>query len=439
MTPLDTDTLLERAAALPGLGALLGAIGEGFQPRLLLVGGAVRDLLLERDDPADLDLIVEGDVEPALAAVEAAGGSVTRAHDRFDTATVTVAGITIDLARSRTETYAFPGALPAIARAPASEDLARRDFTVNAVALVLTGIGRGSLLAVPTALDDLSDGVLRVLHDASFLDDPTRLLRLARYAGRLGFTVGPETEELAVAAVAGGALGTISGTRLGNELRLLAREPEPLAGFAWLRRLGVDAAIAPGFGVDDPSLVARALRLLPDDGRRELVVLGVAVLGVPAAAELGVPAAADGSSAGAAGLIEELVSSLGFVAAERDALVTIALRADKLSARLEMAGPPSEIDEAVRWFVGSGTHAVGVAELVAIAGAIHPASAAREWLVELRGRSLAIDGADVIAAGIAPGPLVGQALGAARAAMLDGEAVSAEAQLAVALAAVQPG
>jgi tRNA nucleotidyltransferase (CCA-adding enzyme) len=123
--------------------------------------------------------------------------------------------------------------------------------------------------------------VLRVLHARSFRDDPTRLLRLARYAARLGFDVEPRTAELAADAVAGGALETVSGERLGAELRQLLREPQPAALEA-LARFGLGAALLPGFAVD-PELVARALALAPDDARRDLVALGAVVNGDPRA------------------------------------------------------------------------------------------------------------------------------------------------------------
>jgi tRNA nucleotidyltransferase (CCA-adding enzyme) len=452
----DRTELLARARALPGLEALLDAIGERSEPRVLLVGGAVRDLLLAdvsgiegATSPVDLDLLVEGEVDAVVTMLGVEG----RSHERFGTATVTVGGISFDLAQTRRESYEFAGALPAVEPAGLEQDLTRRDFTVNAIALALNGPQAGAVIGFPGALEDLSARRLRVLHDGSFLDDPTRLLRLARYAGRLRFSIEPETERLAEAALGGGALTTISGTRLGNELRLLAAERVPLAGFGWLARLAIDAAIAPGFGIADPGIVQRALALLPDDGRRDLVVLAAAFAGVP------------GDE------LPELLERLAFTADDRDAILLATSRAERLAARLEMASPPSQIDWAVGSVLGgsggSGGAAgaagagvsggrgggaaagaggargaaarPGVLELVAIAGAIHPANAAREWLVELRHRQLSITGDDLIAAGVAPGRLIGVGLAAARAALLDGEADDPETQLAVATAAIEYG
>ena len=128
---------------------------------------------------------------------------------------------TFDLAGARRERYERPGALPEVELgASLREDLERRDFTVNAIALHLAD---GELTWLPGAEEDLRAGRLRVLHDGSFRDDPTRLLRLARYAARLGFEPEERTDRLAAEAVAGGAVDTVTGSRLGAELRLLLR------------------------------------------------------------------------------------------------------------------------------------------------------------------------------------------------------------------------
>src|SRR4051794_24968637 len=199
------DDLLERALALPGLDRI------DRRPGLHLVGGAVRDLLLGAT-PVDVDLVLE-DGDPA--AVLAPLGVPVTVHERFGTASARQAGHAYDVARARAETYAQPGALPDPVPAGLDEDLRRRDFTVNTFALALGPPEPGRLRAVPEAEPDLAGRRLRVLHPESFLDDPTRLLRLARYRGRLGFAVEPGTAELARAAVDRGALRTVSGARIG--------------------------------------------------------------------------------------------------------------------------------------------------------------------------------------------------------------------------------
>src|SRR5436305_939386 len=148
--------LLAKVRALPAASPLLDHLPDAVP--VYLVGGAVRDLLLDRR-PLDLDLVVEGDPAPVAAAL----GADVRTHDRFGTSAVTVDGFTYDLARSRRETYAHPGALPDVSPAPLSEDLLRRDFTVNAIAIALVGSAAGSLAAAPLALEDLERHSLRVL------------------------------------------------------------------------------------------------------------------------------------------------------------------------------------------------------------------------------------------------------------------------------------
>ncbi|HWF26121.1 MAG TPA: hypothetical protein VG275_11770 [Solirubrobacteraceae bacterium] len=407
------EELIRRVKALPAAAPLLAAVGS--EPGLHLVGGAVRDLLLAGDeggpeggtpalDPGDLDLVAEGDV----AALAPRLGGPYVLHERFGTATVILNGNTYDLATARRETYAEPGALPDVAPATLHEDLLRRDFTVNAIAITLGGPSAGELTAAPRALEDLSAGRLRVLHDGSFIDDPTRLFRLVRYRSRLGFEVEPATLALARAAVTGGALGTVSGARIGAELRLLAGEDDPVAAFAALGGLGLDRAFHPRFGLVDPALARRALALLPPDGRRDVVALALAAADVPRA-EL-------------RGLLDELA----FDADSRDRILAITSGAEAMAKALAAAGRPSEIAAAV----GGG----GV-ELTAVAGALGPEDQAREWLERLRHVRLEIDGGDLIAAGVREGPAVGQGLRAALAAKLDGRAGGQESELAEALRA----
>jgi tRNA nucleotidyltransferase (CCA-adding enzyme) len=405
----SANALLTRFSELPAARPLLARLAE--TEGVYLVGGAVRDLI-SGVEPLDLDVVVDGE----LASIAALLGTPERVHDRFETRTISLDGFTYDLARSRRESYAHPGALPAVEPAGIVEDLTRRDFTVNALALGLSGSSRGRLVEVPYGREDLDARRLRVLHDQSFIDDPTRLLRLARYAGRLGFAVEDHTLGVAREAVAARAPDTVSGPRLGAELRLLAEQGDPVLGFRGLAGLGVDEAIAPGFGIgseDRAELARRALELLPADGKAADLVLGVALLDV--------------AEAGRASLLDRLA----FPAARRDRIVAAATRAAALSPLLSAPRAPSQIAAAV----GSGPP-----ELVALAGALGAEvgapgaeAAARRWLDELRHVRLEIDGDDLLAAGVAPGPAVGAGLAAARAAKLDGRAGGREAELAAAL------
>src|SRR5271165_4986360 len=238
------EAVLERVRELPG-GAELLDLAAG-RDDVELVGGATRDLLLGRT-PRELDVVVGGDA--ASFASDLAGGlglptgddrggqPGTTTHERFGTALVRWPHGRIDVAVRRAESYPAPGSLPEVRAGTPEEDLRRRDFTVNAIAVRLGDTARRELLTVPGALEDLAAGRLRVLHERSFLEDPTRLLRLARYQARLGFTPEPDTAALAASALAEGVLASVSGARVGAELRLALAEAEPLAALGALAAL----------------------------------------------------------------------------------------------------------------------------------------------------------------------------------------------------------
>src|SRR5436190_4913601 len=247
--------LLERLPQLPGGRELLAA--AAVREDVELVGGATRDLLLGQR-PRELDVVVGSGAEElaheladALGLVGSYAGVRAGAHERFGTAFLVWEEGRIDVATRRAETYLGPGALPEVRPGGPEEDLQRRDFTVNAIALALAGPQRGELRAPPHALHDLAAGRLRVLHAASFIEDPTRLLRLGRYLARLGFRAETQTARLAAAALARGALATVSGARVGAELRLALAEPDPVAALTALARLGVLGAIDPRLGFDE--------------------------------------------------------------------------------------------------------------------------------------------------------------------------------------------
>ena len=167
--------------------------------------------------PKELDFVVEGDgIAVARRAAEKLDAALT-VHERFGTATVRTPTDAFDIASARTETYERPGALPTVQLgATIEQDLARRDFTINAMAIGLDG----REVEWPGAQDDLRARLLRVLHDRSFIDDPTRMLRLVRYAERLGFAPDPHTATLVDHAL----LATITQDRVNREIRLLLAE-----------------------------------------------------------------------------------------------------------------------------------------------------------------------------------------------------------------------
>lgn len=391
---MNGPSLLERLRTLPCGQRLLDAAAG--QDGVHLVGGAVRDLLLGRE-PRELDVVVEGDIDALAARL----GAVATVHGRFGTATVTQGACRWDLASARAEDYGRPGALPGVRSAGIDEDLRRRDVTINAIALELAG---GALRAVEHARADLDARRLRVLHDTSFIDDPTRLWRIARYAARLGFELEERTALLAAEAVAAGALATVSGSRIGNELRLALHEPDPPAALETAVKLGLASWLAP-----DRDRTRTALELLPEGaGRRDLLVLG---------ANLAV--AGDDADA--------LLADLEFSAAERTVLRACADAPALARAAGEAASRACALARVLRG---------APAEAVALAGAHGAQDAARRWLEELRHIGLAIDGRDLLAAGVPEGPEIGRLLAGVLDRRLDGElGADRAAQLQAALEA----
>jgi tRNA nucleotidyltransferase (CCA-adding enzyme) len=207
---------------------------------LYLVGGGVRDLVLGCSQ-VDIDLVSEGSVLSLAQRAAAALAGRCVEHRAFGTVTVEGRDLRLDLAMARAESYARPGALPKVRPASIDEDLARRDFSINAMALALCGRQRGQLLDPFDGMGDITGRLVRVLHDRSFIDDATRILRAVRYETRFSF--GIEEGTLALLKRDLPYLDTISGARLRHELLRLLAEGEPERGLLRCQELGVLAAI----------------------------------------------------------------------------------------------------------------------------------------------------------------------------------------------------
>ncbi|HEX4305584.1 MAG TPA: hypothetical protein VHZ54_06095 [Solirubrobacterales bacterium] len=372
------------AAAYPELAEVAAAAPDP----VYLVGGAVRDLLLGRGR-ADIDLAVEGD--PAELAT-ALGAEILESHPRFGTLKVVFGGEgpadsdprlgnlaiarrgeVLDIAAARRESYARPGALPTVdLGAPIRTDLARRDFTLNAMAVPLAD--PRELLDPYDGQADLEAGALRAIHAGSFVDDPTRAIRAARYAARFGFGVEPGTRELLQAT----DLETITPARRAAELRKLAAEETAVRALELLA----------GWGLVEPRAGGESFALARDVNR---------LMASPPWSE-----EADRAEA-------ILAAALGPWTGDDEAL------ADARPAR------PSEGVALAR-----GRDPIELV-LARAAGA--------EWLDDWLGwreESLDITGADLTAAGLS-GPAIGEALERALRAKLDGEAPTRAAQLRLAL------
>ncbi len=219
-----------------------GEVASELGLRLYLVGGVVRDLLLGKTS-LDLDLVVEGEA-PKLAGLLAQkkGGEII-VHRRFGTAKFRHNDLSIDFATARTETYAHPGALPSVRPGSITDDLSRRDFTINAMAVCLEPDNFGKLVDPFRGQEDIEHKLIRILHERSFIDDATRMLRAIRYEQRFDFQLESTTEQLLRRDLA--MLNTISGDRMRHELELILKEEHPEKPIRRAAELGVLREIYP--------------------------------------------------------------------------------------------------------------------------------------------------------------------------------------------------
>jgi tRNA nucleotidyltransferase (CCA-adding enzyme) len=359
----------ELAEALGTAYPELADVAAAAPDPVYLVGGAVRDLLLGRGR-GDIDLVVEGD--PAVLA-RALGAEPLAAHSRFGTLKVDLDGHEVDIVAARREGYARPGALPTVELgAPIRTDLARRDFTVNAMAVPLAE--PRELIDPYDGQVDLEAGVLRVIHDKAFVDDPTRAIRAARYAARFAFEVEPGTRELLEAT----DLGTVTPDRRWAELRKLAEEASAVRALELLADWGL---VEPHEG-EEPFALAREVDRL-------------------------------------------MAAPPWSLEADRaEAILAAALGPEPAGAGRLAAARPSRPSEGVR--LARGHDAIELV-LARAAGA--------GWLDDwLRWREirLEITGTDLTAAGLT-GPAIGEALERALNAKLDGNAETRADQLRIAL------
>lgn len=241
----------------PEAQALLRAVAE-LAPDAQLVGGGVRDLYLGRGGP-DLDVVTKTPVQPLAEALGRRYGVRPTCHPAFLTCSLTLGGLTLDLAGTRTEHYARPGALPVVRPDTLARDLGRRDFSVNTFAL---GLARPHpLVSVRGAHDDLRLKQLRVLHARSFFDDPTRAVRGSRLAGRLGFAYTDATQRALLRALEDEAQAAVAPARFKGELRLTLAEAAVAPALRHLSASGVLGAV---YGLQDTPIIAQLDALKAD-------------------------------------------------------------------------------------------------------------------------------------------------------------------------------
>ncbi|MFQ5532824.1 MAG: CCA tRNA nucleotidyltransferase, partial [Candidatus Methylomirabilales bacterium] len=224
-------------------------LGERRGIPVYLVGGPVRDLVLGRIS-GDLDLTVEGNATAYAKALAAQLGARVTIHPQFGTATILLQdGLRLDVATARRERYPHPAALPRVSPGTIAEDLSRRDFSINAMAIRLAPRG-GELLDPFGGLQDLTEGHLRALHQGSYRDDPTRIFRGARYAARYRLRFSRRDRVLVRAALAEKVLQRLSTDRLFHEVKLILSEPIPETALSVLQGLGVLKTLHPALALD---------------------------------------------------------------------------------------------------------------------------------------------------------------------------------------------
>jgi tRNA nucleotidyltransferase (CCA-adding enzyme) len=390
----------------------IGRLGERLGVPVLLVGGAVRDTLLGRVT-GDVDLLTLGDPGELLAGLRAVLGRFSLTASRLMTHHLDLAdGGRIEVAQARRDAYPRPGALPEVTPGSLDEDLERRDFTVNAMAVPL-GVQWGEVIDPAGGMADLGARALRTLHPGSFRDDPTRVLRGIELAVRLDFEFADATAEDARTALAQEALDTLSQARWSNAWgrsfgRLLRCGPVALErGFQLASDLGLDRALGARFPETTEGAVERlaAAPLVATGGEMEAGRLLLRWL-----------AGSDGRLAGRwAGRLGLGLESVG-------AWESLPARAASLR---------SELPEAAHWPLSHLDRALGAFDSEELALLAADSAAEFDDMLERHRRdvgsfTLDLRGADLVARGFAPGPAIGRVLAEVRGLRLDGELTRAE-------------
>ncbi len=376
--------------------------------RLYLVGGAVRDLLLGRD-VKDLDLAIEGDAVAFARALSRGLRGKVRSHERFRTVTLEFdEGARLDVASTRAESYEAPGVLPRVVPASLDRDLARRDFTINAIALRLAPQRRSAVIDPLGGARDLERRTVRMLHEASARDDPTRAFRAVRYANRLGFRIDARTRAWIGKAIALHAFDAVSGDRIRRELRLLFSEEDRAGAVRLMGSLGLDRVVDDALRHDSRTLsgLRRAERIAGRNPGRTTWLLFLLVWSGP------LDAAAR----------ERVSRRLSLAGEEARALRSFSSLLDDLEGDWSRAGPSC--------LLGGGHSSDEIAAAAALLG--RPAGRRVEEALQVSSMRLEIGGRDLIAAGIAAGPGIGQALQLTLAARRDGK-ISKREELAFAV------
>ncbi|HZK49701.1 MAG TPA: CBS domain-containing protein [Thermoleophilia bacterium] len=424
---------------LPAFGKLfraVSALSEDF-PGVYLVGGFVRDLLLEKPN-ADIDIAVDGDGIDFARRLAAKMGGRVRTHQKFQTAVVLVSvdvvgdgeasplvssePFHVDVATTRTEFYDYPAALPSVEHASIRQDLFRRDFSINAMAVSLKGQEFGEVLDFFGGLKDLQEGVIRVLHNLSFIEDPTRIFRAVRYENRYGFRMDEQTRSLARSCVEMRLVGDLSSARLRDELVALLGEKDVDWTLARLFELGVARQVHPKLATGERTV--RLIQVL--DGLVE---------------EFGVASDVVSWRLRLAAITRNMSHEELFIWLEK-----LRLRhADRQVVRDSVILGPHLVEQLADeargdWDVFRLLRKVPIESLVFALGRTPSGPGQdrlRQYLEVLRKRSLDVTGADIMALGQPSGSGVGRVLAQLTRLRIEGDLESREEQLAAAAALVR--
>jgi tRNA nucleotidyltransferase (CCA-adding enzyme) len=413
-SPAEERSLAEELRELRDLAPVwdaVAAVSEEVEG-VYLVGGTVRDILLGEPN-FDVDVAVEGDAVAFAEALAGALGGRIKAHRKFGTAVVLYGEDgRVDVVTARTEFYDAPAALPTVEHATIREDLFRRDFTINAMAVSLQAADFGRLVDPFGGRRDLENRTIRVLHNLSFIDDPTRIFRAVRYESRLDFAMSEHTARLARGTVEMGLVGDLSSARLRDELVALLDEEDAGRSIRRLADLGVAPAIHPHLAADDETVaLLDRLRALVHEY------------------DLGVPAWRLGLETLARRMSPDEVY---------DWLERLRVRrrdAEQIAAAVTV-GP--KIAERLRGEPVDGAELVAMAERYAPDAPLFALATApeleplRTYFRDLRGVRLAITGADLADLGLGESPRVGEILGELRRRKLNGELDGRDSELAAA-------
>jgi tRNA nucleotidyltransferase (CCA-adding enzyme) len=412
-TPETSESIASELRALERLQPVFAAISaasEGVEG-VYLVGGTVRDILIG-EQGFDVDIAVEGDAIALARSIARELGGRAREHEKFGTAVVVYGdGERVDVVTARTEFYDAPAALPAVEHASIREDLFRRDFTVNAMAASLKAEDFGRLVDPFGGRADLAAQTVRVLHNLSFIEDPTRIFRAIRYENRYGFRMDEHTARLARSCVEMGLVGDLSSARLRDELTALLEEGEVVHSLPRLAELGAASAIHPHLAADEEAVA------LFDRGRklaRELDIdvpdwrLGLAVL----------------ARRMSASEVSDWLDRLKVRRKDAELIASAVAVGPRIAARLRDEPPaPSEVVTMAEQYAPD-------APLFALA--LDESPLLRRYFGELRHVRLDVAGAELAELGLGESPRVGEILAELRRRKLDGELDGRDAELAAA-------